>query len=185
MRRLELQFFGGRGGSSGAGGGGAKGIAKGGAKGKIEISYQGKALGSETFTTFSGGKGAIAEFAVGYGNEINKGKYDVVYNMAFHPRANDVHFNSRAASWDYGKKNNTAPGSLTIGIKLNDPSGVSEKQVSYAKSRLAERVMGATDKMVTGIASQKTTMQSLSDQLKSMPAMTAREILDRVNRYTR
>lgn len=185
MRRLELQFFGGRGGSSGAGGSGAKGIAKGGAKGRIEITYQGKQLGSETFTTFSGGKGAVSDFAVGYSNEINKGGYDVVYNVGFSPSRNDVYFNSNKASWDYGKKNNTAPGSLAIGIKLNDPSGVSEKQIAYAKSKLADRVRSATGNMVNGIAAQKTTMQSLSDQLRNMPAMSAREILDRVNRYTR
>lgn len=184
MRRLKLQFFGGRGGSSGAGGG-AKGIAKGGAKGKIEISYQGKTLGTETFTTFSGGRGAVSEFAVGYSNEINKGGYDVVYNIGLHSSHNDVYFNSNKASWEYGKKNNTGPGSLTIGIKLNNPSGVSEKQIAYAKSKLADRVRSATGNMVNGIAAQKTTMQSLSDQLKSMPAMSAREILDRVNRYTR
>lgn len=184
MRRLELQFFGGRGGSSGVGGG-AKGIAKGGAKGRIEISYQGKTLGIETFTTFSGGRGAVSEFAVGYSNEINKGGYDVVYNVGANQSHNNVYFNSNKASWEYGKKNNTAPGSLAIGIKLNDPSGVSEKQIAYAKSKLADRIRSAMGNMANGIAMKKTTMQSLSDQLKEMPAMSAREILDRVNRYTR
>lgn len=179
MIKVKLQQFGGRGGA--VGGGGGKAIAAGGAKGTIEIrdGRDGtKIIATQKFTTFSGNEGAVSSFAVGYGSEIVKGDYDVVVNLTG-LTVNNTFFNSRSDSWDYGRKQGRGPEVAMVGIKLNTPKGVSEKQESYAKNTLARQVESASNRMLSGVPMNKVTMQEFADTLKALPYRSARDVLDR------
>lgn len=176
MLKVRLQQFGGRGGA--VGGGGGKAIASGGAKGTIEIRDGIKIIATQKFTTFSENEGAVSSFAVGYGSEIVKGDYDVVINMNG-LTVNDTYFNSKSESWDYGRKQGRGPEVAMVGIKLNTPKGVSEKQENYAKNTLARQVESASNRMLSGVPMNKVTMQEFADTLKALPYRSARDVLDR------
>ena len=162
--------MGGRGAGSGLG---RRGAATGGASAQIRISDS----RTESVRSFSGNDGLVRDFAIGStaaesGSRL-QGDYDLFVNVS-QGAARDFEF---AAERKYGVRSGVA-----IGINLNKPSGASEKQINYAtdvmKSRLERVIKGS----VEGVALGKNTMQGMADQIAKIPAMSAREILDRFRR---
>lgn len=162
--------MGGRGSGSGLGG---RGAATGGKAAQISFS-DGR---TESVRSFSGNDGMIRDFAIGSSaagsGSMLQGEYDLYVNVS-KGAARDVEF---ANERKYGVRSGVA-----IGINLNKPSGVSDKQVNYAVDVATKRLERVIKGSVEGVALGKNTMQGMADQLKKIPSMSAREILDRFGR---
>ena len=65
-----------------------------------------------------------------------------------------------------------------IGINVNTPKGVSEKQEAYAKKVATQMIRRSAEHFVQGVALGQTTLENLGEVFKKQPALSARQVLD-------
>lgn len=169
-------------GGRGAGvGRGISGPAVGGKAGVVTYGGYGNKI--EAAPSFTGNDGAITDFAIGAArvksnDHLGSEGYDVYVNLSDRFTAKNMYFGEK-------KKNIDADmNGVAIGIKLATPQGVSEKQQNYAKSMFARYVKDSIDS-ASGTLGTTQTFSDLSNALKGMPKLNARQILDRLDRRGR
>lgn len=167
MLNLNLQFFGGRGGSSGgkSGGGSVK---------TMILGSTGENRRVEKFTPFHDGNGMVKSIDVLNAYEFLGGTHDIEIRTDGYPV-----YAKLGKVRDSMKRN--AP---VIVADIQMPKGVSEKQSQYAKKVIAKKLESAMKTAYDGVRLGKIPMQNLIDQVRDFPLLDARTILDRfVNRY--
>lgn len=156
---------------------GSSGPAVGGKAGVV--TYGGLGNKTEAAPSFTGNAGAITDFAIGAARVksdayLSSEGYDVYINMSNRFVAKNMYFGDK-------KKNIDADmDGVVIGIKLATPQGASEKQQNYAKSMFARYVKDSIDRS-GGSLGRTQTFSDLSNALKGMPKLNARQILDRLD----
>lgn len=111
----------------------------------------------------------VKEISFGSNNRSDKGYigkdgYDVYTTLGRH-----------AGNIRYGG----GTGELVVAIKLNTPKGTSDKQISYAQSVASRRVSSALSAAGGRVVTGKMPVQQIVTDIGRMPAMSAREILDK------
>lgn len=105
-------------------------------------------------------------------------KYDVVVPLyVLTARSETPYLGSSKEGFKLGRKTGRSE-TAHIGINVNTPKGVSEKQEAYAKKVATQMIRRSAEHFVQGVALGQTTLENLGEVFKKQPALSARQVLD-------
>lgn len=144
------------------------------------VEYYNQNSGSrvEKIRTFADNDGFVKDLEVFAMSYLVPNKYDVVVPLYVSTaRSETPYLGSTKEAAALGKKTGRRE-MAHIGINVNTPKGVSEKQEAYAKKVATQMIRRSAEHFVQGVALGQTTLENLGEVFKKQPALSARQVLD-------
>ena len=139
-------------------------------------SYNGSRV--EKIRTFADNDGFVKDLEVFATSYLVPNKYDVVVPLyVATARSETPYLGSNKEATALGKKTGKVE-MAHIGINVNTPKGVSEKQEAYAKKVATQMIRRSAERFVQGVALGQTTLENMGEVFKKQPALSARQVLD-------
>lgn len=177
MFQFRLQAWGGRGGSLSAKNTSSTHVF-GGKVATVEYYSQNNGSRVEKIRTFSNNDGFVKDLEVFTTSYLVPNKYDVVVPLrVLTTRQENPFLGSSKEGFALGKKTGQMQ-MAHIGINVNTPKGVSEKQEAYAKKVATQMIERSAEHFVKGVALGQTTLENMGEVFKKQPALSARQVLD-------
>lgn len=177
MFQFRLQAWGGRGGSISAKNTSSTYVS-GGKVATVEYYNQNSGSRVEKIRTFADNDGFVKDLEVFAMSYLVPNKYDVVVPLyVATARSETPYLGSTKEAAALGKKTGKVEMAY-IGINVNTPKGVSEKQEAYAKKVATQMIRRSAEHFVQGVALGQTTLENLGEVFKKQPALSARQVLD-------
>lgn len=177
MFQFRLQAWGGRGGSLSAKNTSSTYVS-GGKVATIEYYNQNSGSRVEKIRTFADNDGFVKDLEVFAMSYLVPNKYDVVVPLyVLTARSETPYLGSSKEGFKLGRKTGRSE-TAHIGINVNTPKGVSEKQEAYAKKVATQMIRRSAEHFVQGVALGQTTLENMGEVFKKQPALSARQVLD-------
>lgn len=177
MFQFRLQAWGGRGGSISAKNTSSTYVSG----GKVAtVEYYSKNNGSriEKIRTFANNDGFVKDLEVFTTSNLAKKQYDVVVPLRILTmREETPYLGSSKEGFALGRKTGRSE-TAHIGINVNTPKGVSEKQEADAKKAATRMMQRSAEYFVNGVAHGQTTLENLGEVFKKQPALSAMQTLE-------
>jgi len=127
---------------------------------------------------FSNNDGFVKDFEMLTSSKLASKKYDIYVDLSVPTAKRETpYLGSAAASGKLSKKTGRQETAI-IGININTPKGVSEKQEAYAKKVAGNKLEQSARRFAQGVALGQTTLENFSQVFKQQPALSARDVLD-------
>lgn len=177
MFQFRLQAWGGRGGKLSAKNTSSTYVS-GGKVATIEYYNQNSGSRVEKIRTFADNDGFVKDLEVFAMSYLVPNKYDVVVPLyVLTARSETPYLGSAKEAAALGQKTGRREMAY-IGINVNTPKGVSEKQEAYAKKVATQMIQRSAEHFVQGVALGKTTLENMGEVFKKQTALSARQVLD-------
>lgn len=144
------------------------------------VEYYSKNNGSriEKIRTFANNDGFVKDLEVFTTSNLAKKQYDVVVPLRILTiREETPYLGSSKEGFALGRKTGRSE-TAHIGINVNTPKGVSEKQEADAKKAATRMMQRSAEHFVNGVAYGQTTLENLGEVFKKQPALSAMQTLE-------
>lgn len=133
---------------------------------------------STKIRTFANNDGFVKDLEVFTTSNLAKKQYDGVVPLRILTiREETPYLGSSKEGFALGRKTGRSE-TAHIGINVNTPKGVSEKQEADAKKAATRMMQRSAEHFVNGVAHGQTTLENLGEVFKKQPALSAMQTLE-------